>query len=311
MSVAAEVVSMEWCRLRGSGSKPRMSHGAITSKHGSCLHQRPRCRVASAMRKRLTGSRQRVLGVEDLGFSGVTREPLPACRLRSPRARDRTSCQLGKLDVRETMFGACDVVLRVEPRAEQQGVVRSQRDAGAGLDQLTHRYVSNHSVHAKRDVAAGAHLERDAATHYFVKHLRVLNAADAVSQSIGGKGDQSLLNRRRSQQLSAVRNAGESGATRDIEGRRELGCDSTAFIVAQPESDHMSRAATGVARGKPRKDSRIQRVPDPARSNDDGHTDAGIFGGAPRLVQDDLQSWGDAADKRCIRGWVDLDLEPL
>lgn len=209
------------------------------------------------------------------------------------------------------MCGPCDVVLRAEPRAEQQGVVCPQRDASAGLDQLTQRYVANRSEDAKRDVAAGAHLERDAAAHHFVKHVRILNAAYAVSQPIGGKCDESLVNRGRSQQLSTVRNAGESGAARDIEGGGEFGCDSTTFIVAQPEPDNMSRAVAGVARGKTSQDSGIQGVSNPARSNDDGHTDADIFGGAPCLVQDDLQSWGEAADKRRIRGGVDLDLEPL
>src|SRR5674476_518381 len=107
------------CRLRSEGSNHRMRHGAITSRCGSCSHQGPRCQVASAMRKRLTGSRRSVLGIEDFERSGWTCEPVvdarehpPACRLWSPRARDRTSCQLGKLDVRETMCRACDVVLR-------------------------------------------------------------------------------------------------------------------------------------------------------------------------------------------------------
>ena len=55
--------------------------------------------------------------------------------------------------------------------------------------------------------------------------------------------------------------------------------DSTAFVVAQPESDHMSGAITGVARGQASQSPCIQRVPDPVCGHDDRDTDPGLFGG--------------------------------
>src|SRR5450631_1449977 len=90
---------------------------------------------------------------------------------------------------------------------------------------------------------------------------------------------------------------GQSGAAGDIKGRGELRCGPTTFVVAQPESDHVSRAIPCVARSKPSQDPCIQSVTDPVCRDDDGDADTGLCGNGPRLVQDDLQSRCDASEE--------------
>ena len=207
------------------------------------------------------------------------REHLLACRLRGPRPPDRAPGQLGQLEVGETVHGARDLVLRAQPRAEQQRVVRPQRDLRAGLDKLAQRHVLRRPVHTERDVAAGADLEGDVAAYHLVQDPWVLDTADAVSESVGGQSGQRLSDRRCPEQLTSVRHAGQSGTAGNVERDGELGGDSTAFVIAQTESDHMSGAITGVARGQASQSPCIQRVPDPVCGHDDRDTDPGLFGG--------------------------------
>jgi hypothetical protein len=201
-------------------------------------------------------------------------------------------------------------VLRGEPRPEQQRVVGAEGNPGAGVDEAAQRDGVQRGVDPEGHVGRRAHLERYPRVDHPGEQLAVLSRAHAVPQPGGGQGVQGVPHVVRAEQLAAVRQARQAGPRRDPEGGCEVRRVTAPLVVGQSETDHLARAVAGIPGGQPCQRPGVEGVADPARGDDHrdlaGGGSAGLAGG----VQHDLQSGGEAAHERRVRGGVDLQLQP-
>jgi hypothetical protein len=200
-----------------------------------------------------------------------------------------------------------DLVLRVQPRAEQQRVVRPQRDRHAGLEQLPQRHVRRVRCDAERDIGRRADLERDGLRGEPLDQRRVLDGTDAMPDPVGVQHVQAGRDAGRAGQLAAVRDEHQPGPPGDAERAPEFLCRAAPLVVGQAEAGD---AAPGVLRREPGERPGIQRMVSPVRRDDDRDSDPGRGARRGGRREHELGERGDPAEPvRESRG-IGLDLQP-
>ncbi len=206
------------------------------------------------------------------------------------------------------MHTAGDLVLRGQPRAEQQRIVRAQRHRHPGLEERPQRYVLGLLVHPQRHIRRRADLAGHPAVGQPPQQRGILRRPDAVPDPPGMQIVQTVPYARRPRQLTAVRRRQQTAGPRDGEGPVEVPGEAAPFIVGQTETDH---APVGVAHREPGERTRLQGVLHAVRGHQDADAQPGVPRGPLDRVQDDLQRRDQPAQPRRVRGRVDLDLQPL
>ena len=222
-------------------------------------------------------------------------------------ASNDISRQPGQGRVVELVGGAHRGVLPRELRAEEQRVVRAQRDRRARREQLGERHRGEVGVDAERDVGDRAHLERHPGLHDAVEQLGVLGTAYAVPEPSRAEAVQALADVLGAAQLAAVRHQQQPGALGDPERAGEVARAAAALVVGQPEADD---AATGVLPGEPRERARVEGVPGAVGRDHDRDAEPGALGGVADAVEDQVGELGDPAEPGRVAAGVDLDLQP-
>ncbi len=222
----------------------------------------------------------------------------PVTDIRASVARVRSSSRCGGTDHR---------VLPGQPGPEQQRVVGAEGDRYTARQQVRQRHLLDGVVHAERDVGHRTHLQRHAGVDHSAEHVRVLNAADAVTQPMRPQRGEAAGDAVRTAQLARVRQAGEPGPASDREGGREVVGAAATLVVRQAETDD---PPPGVLRGEPGERPGVQRVSGAVGGDDDGQRQPGRRPGGADRVQHQLGEGGETPEAGGVAGRVDLDLGP-
>ncbi|EGJ75334.1 putative adenosine deaminase [Streptomyces sp. Tu6071] len=205
------------------------------------------------------------------------------------------------------MVAAGDLVLRREPRAEEERVVGAERHRDPGLEEGAQRDVRLLRVDAERHVRRRAHLARHARVGEAAQQDRVLGRAHPVPHARGVQVVEAVPYRGGARQLAPVRRREEPALARDREGAVEIARHPAPLVVGEPEADH---ALIGEAHREARERAGVERVLHAVRGDEDAHPEPGVARGRGDRVEDDLQGRDQAAERGRVRGRVDLDLQP-
>ena len=196
--------------------------------------------------------------------------PAAAAARPAARAEPRTDCRASSASSASVKPWCCarDLVLRGQPRAEQQRVVRAQRHRHPGVEQRPQRYVLRLLVDPQRHVRRRAHLAGHPALGQPLQQPRVLGGPYAVPDPAGVQVVQAVPDARRARQLAAVRRRQQPALPGDGEGAVEVPGEARAVRRWRARSRRRrgprSAPRAGPACGRPAGASSGSRRPGPA-----------------------------------------------
>src|SRR5487761_709239 len=230
-----------------------------------------------------------------------------SCVGRRGGAADRHAAELGQLGGRETVDVARDLVLLYQAPAEEQRVVRAERDRDSGLDECPEGNRGLVGCDAERDVRRRADLAGDAGRGEPLDEPRVFHRPDAVPQPVRVQQVKAVPDAARADELASVRCEQQPGPLGDPEGRREVRGRPAPLVVGQPEADD---ALSRVLHRQPGQRPSVHRMPGSVGGNDDPDPDIRRPGRLLHGIEQKLSERGDPAVNGREPGRVSLELEP-
>jgi len=223
------------------------------------------------------------------------------------RPQDRHPGQTGQPIVGEPVHAPGQLILRGQPRPEQQRIVGAEGYRHAGVEQLDQRHVGGCCRHAESDIRCRADLEGDLPLREPPDQSGLRRGRDAMADPVGVQLVDARSDAGCASQLTAVRHGEQAGSGRDPERGGKVGGGASPLVVRQAEPDHpAARMAGREPRGRPG----VKGMPGPVRGEDHADTEAGGACRRRGRVEHQLDERGQPAKSARVSGRVDLVLQP-
>ena len=220
---------------------------------------------------------------------------------------DRLAGQPREFGRRKALHIAGYLILPDQALAEEQRVIRRERDRHARFEQRAHRNRGEIRFDTQRHVGGRANLKRDARLREVPHEIRVFHGTDSVPDACGVQAIQAGIDASRTDEFASVRGEQQPGPFGDAEGTLEVFGRAAPLVVRQAEADYPSARELG---GEPGERARVHRMPRTVGGDDDRDRQARGIGGLLRRVHEQFGKRGDTAVPGGEAGWIGLEFEP-